>query len=45
MESPNNIGPEWFWRIFPLLVVIASGTILVGLLMGIAWLLNHIHID
>jgi ABC-type sugar transport system permease subunit len=32
-----NLGPDWFWKVLRLLVVIGALTVLLSLIMGIIW--------
>lgn len=40
--SDYDFGPEWFWRTIFILACISLLGILVGLVMGIIWLIHHI---
>jgi len=39
-----DFGPEWFWRFIFIMAMVGIIGFIVGLIIGIIWLYNHIQI-
>ena len=42
--GPIDLGPDWFWRLIGICAIVGSVTVVVMIIKGIIWLLNHIEI-
>ena len=38
-----NFGPEWFWRLLAILAGVGLIAAIVAMVVGIVWLVNHVH--
>jgi hypothetical protein len=40
----GDLGPNWFWRLMGILLLVGIVTFIIWAIKGIAWLIQHVKI-